>query len=314
MARSTDEVEAVACAAVRGAHEGRPRTVGRRAVDGPARRPVEPLEVGRREARREADAATQVDAVGREPGEDEVAVGLGVDLDVGWRVHEEEPVLVAVGGLARVGHARHAAVDRRVGGELAGADLPELLQRIVGEPDVVVAERQVVVDLGPAPRSDAEGEATRGGGRALDAVEGVVVGEEVAVEVPGVGVADDDGGVEVRSVVQAHSGDAIGGGGDRPDVDPGHQGDADPAGDADEGVAQRAEPSHHVPAAVAGLDVGDARQCRRGAARERSRVGRVAGHPLSEVVVVEAGAGQRAQRPQTVDLRQVLRRLHALEQ
>ena len=84
VARPADEVQPRSGPTVGRADERRSLAVRRRAVDRAARRAVAAVDVGRRHRVAELDPRAQVDAAVGETVEHEVAVGVGVDLDVRW--------------------------------------------------------------------------------------------------------------------------------------------------------------------------------------------------------------------------------------
>ena len=142
---------------------------------------------------------------------------------------------------------------------------------------------------GVVPRGDGEHEqSARRTRRPAGPAQGAPVDQQVAVEVLGVDVGDDE---------RRPHGAAVG------EHDAGHRsrrslrcarprtrcGPRTPS--AARGPLQRGphgvEPAHRVPAAEALLDVGDACERRRGTVRRRARVRRVAARPLHEPRVVE---------------------------
>ena len=200
--------------------------------------------------------------------ENDLLILLGVDGDPRWRVDQDEPVLVPGGCLRIVTDRTDAGVDGGIGGQLAAVECVELAAVVGAEPHIVMGDTWRLSADGGADR-----EPTGTSLGTSDPAQRLGKWQQVAVQHLGIAIRHHDPRFEFRHRRLVSEFDTIHPAIGRRDplhVSAGNDGDPSLHRDVANGVAQRAKPALRIPAPVLGLDVGDARKCRRGAVRRRS--------------------------------------------
>ena len=205
--------------------------------------------------------------------------------------------MVVVGTHARV--VGSADINRGIRHGPAAEDRVELRVVVGGEPHVVVLQPR-----GASAHGEEQYEAGERRGRAPQRAQGLAAArivDHVGVEVLGIGVGDDDVGVDALTVGEFHAGHAR-----RVGDHPAHIGarahdHATLLAPRNEGICQGGEPAAEVPGAEFLLDVGHGHERRRSLARIRSLVRRIAIEQRHLARIAQVFAAESAQAGEGCD-------------